>query len=182
MTVKWLETMDQELKEKLEQAIWAAKSLFDRGKTSGSSANMSFRHGNRIYMTGSGTCFGLLKPEDFSVLSLAGEHMEGLKPSKELPLHMALYRKSDGVGAVLHIHSPYGVIWSCLDHEHEKDCIPPHTPYLAMKLGTVGLIPYERPGSQELFTAFEARVNDSDGYLLRNHGPWRNHPRGPQCS
>ena len=163
--------MEQTLEEKLSQAIWAAKSLFERGKTSGSSANLSIRHGDRIYITGSGTCFGTLKPSDFSVVSLKGEHLEGPKPSKEFPLHGALYGKSDEIQAVLHIHSPYAVIWSCLDHENEKDCIPDHTPYLKMKVGTVGLIPYEKPGSKELFAAFEERIYDSDGYLLRNHGP-----------
>ena len=163
--------MEQTLEEKLSQAIWAAKSLFERGKTSGSSANLSIRHGDRIYITGSGTCFGTLKPSDFSVVSLKGEHLEGPKPSKEFPLHGALYGKSDEIQAVLHIHSPYAVIWSCLNHENEKDCIPDHTPYLKMKVGTVGLIPYEKPGSKELFAAFGERIYDSDGYLLRNHGP-----------
>ena len=36
--------MTTELKQKLEDAVWAAHSLFERGKTSGSSANMSFAH------------------------------------------------------------------------------------------------------------------------------------------
>ena len=53
----------------------------------------------------------------------------------------------------------------------ENDCIPDHTPYLKMKLGAVGLIPYEKPGSPELFSAFRERVGNSDGYLLRQHGP-----------
>ena len=36
--------MDEILKKKLEDAVWVAHSLFERGKTSGSSANMSFLH------------------------------------------------------------------------------------------------------------------------------------------
>ena len=54
--------------------------------------------------------------------------------------------------------------------EDETDVIPDHTPYLKMKLGKVGLVPYEKPGSQALFDAFEQRVMDSDGYLLKQHG------------
>ncbi len=54
---------------------------------------------------------------------------------------------------------------------NEADCIPDHTPYLKMKVGTVGLIPYEKPGSEALFAAFRERVGRSDGYLLKNHGP-----------
>lgn len=163
--------MEGKLEQKLEDAVWIARSLFARNKTAGSTANMSFRHGNRIYISGSGTCFGTLTEADFSVLNLSGEHLEGRMPSKEFPLHMRLYEKSDEIGAVLHTHSLYSALWSCLDHENETDCIPEYTPYLKMKLGTVGVVPYGKPGSQELFEAFEACVDASDGYLLRNHGP-----------
>jgi len=40
-----------------------------------------------------------------------------------------------------------------------------------MRLGTVGLVPYAKPGSQELFGAFAQRLHRSDGFLLANHGP-----------
>lgn len=56
---------DQELEQKLEDAVWAAHSLFERGKTSGSSANMSFYHDGKIYVSASGTCFGTLTKDDF---------------------------------------------------------------------------------------------------------------------
>ncbi len=40
----------------------------------------------------------------------------------------------------------------------ETDCIPACTPYLKMKSGRVCMVPYEQPGSQALFDAFEKRV------------------------
>ena len=36
--------MDRVLVQKLEDAVWIGRSLFERSKTSGSSANMSFFH------------------------------------------------------------------------------------------------------------------------------------------
>lgn len=163
--------MSDTLEKKLEQAVWIAHSLFERGKTAGSTANMSFRHENKIYITASGTCFGTLKKEDFAVIDLNGEVLGDKKPSKEFPLHLSLYQTKEQTGAVIHTHSFYSTIWSCLPHENERDCIPAYTPYLKMKLGTVGLIPYAKPGTEELFKAFRERIKDSDGYLLRNHGP-----------
>lgn len=159
------------LEEKLEQAVWIAHSLFERGKTAGSTANMSFRDEDKIYVTGSGTCFGTLTKDQFAIIDLEGNHIGGIKPSKEYPLHLSLYQEKEETGAVIHTHSFYSTIWSCLQHENEQDCIPQYTPYLKMKLGTVGLIPYEKPGSQELFAAFKERIKDSEGYLLKNHGP-----------
>jgi L-ribulose-5-phosphate 4-epimerase len=159
------------LEQKIADAIWVAQTLFNRGKVSGSSANMSFLHQGKIYITGSGTCFGNLTAEDFGIVNEKGEHVGGLKPSKELPLHQALYGKSPNVQAVIHTHSFYATLWSCLEHENIINIIPAHTPYLRMKLGTVGLVPFAQPGSQLLFDLFAQHVNNSDGYLLQNHGP-----------
>lgn len=163
--------MSDTLEKKLEQAVWIAHSLFERGKTAGSTANMSFRHEDKIYITASGTCFGTLKKEDFAVIDMNGEVQGDKKPSKEFPLHLSLYQAKEQTGAVIHTHSFYSTIWSCLAHENENDCIPSYTPYLKMKLGTVGLVPYAKPGTEELFKAFRERIKDSDGCLLRNHGP-----------
>ena len=162
--------MDSVLHDKLNSAVWAAHSLFQRGKTAGSSANMSFRHNDLIYISASGSCFGTMSEEDFTAISLDGTPVSGKKPSKEWPLHLAVYRAMPQVGAVIHTHSIYCVLWSCLEHGDEADCIPDHTPYLRLKLGKVGVIPYAAPGSPELFQAFEERLSHSDGWLLKRHG------------
>ncbi|MFR5584830.1 MAG: class II aldolase/adducin family protein [[Clostridium] scindens] len=94
----------------------------------------------------------------------------GQRPAKEYPLHRLLYEKK-GVGAVIHVHSFYATLWSCLKHPDEADVIPGYTPYLKMKTGRIGLVPYAPPGSRELFQAFEEHIGRSEGYLLQNHGP-----------
>ena len=38
----------EERRRLAEQALWIAHSLFDRGKTSGTTANLSFRYGDLI--------------------------------------------------------------------------------------------------------------------------------------
>ena len=81
------------LEQKMNDAIWIAKELFDRGKATGSSANLSFLHDGHIYITGSGTCFGNLTTESFSEVSFQGQHLAGINPSKELPLHKLYYEK-----------------------------------------------------------------------------------------
>lgn len=163
--------MNELLLKKTEEAVWAAKSLFNRNKTSGSSANLSFLHEGIIYISAGGSCFGTLTADDFAPISLNGEPLSDKIPSKEWPLHLILYKKSKEIGAVLHTHSIYSVLWSFTQSENCTDCIPRHTPYLSMKLGTVGMIPYEKPGSKALFQAFEDRILKSDGYLLKQHGP-----------
>jgi L-ribulose-5-phosphate 4-epimerase len=163
---------DKEMMGKIENAIWVAKSLYDRNKTAGSSANLSFRYKDKVVVTSSGTCFGRLTKNDFTLVDMDGNILDDSKPSKELPLHLAVYRHKKEVNAVIHTHSFYSVLLSCCALEcKDFDCIPTYTPYLKMKLGTVGLVPYAPPGSEKLFEEFEKRVDLSDGYLLRNHGP-----------
>ena len=155
----------------MEEAIWVAKSLFDRGKTAGSSANLSFKDGGKVYITGSGTCFGRLIPGSFGILDENGEHISGPAPSKEYPLHMAIYKQKPEVAAVIHTHSFYSVLWSCIQHPNPKDIVPAHTPYLRMRLGSVCIVPYAAPGSKELAALLTDRIPVADGWLLANHGP-----------
>lgn len=159
------------LEQTLKDAVWTAHSLFERGKTSGSSANISFRYNGNIYISASGSCFGTMTEADFAIITENEQLMTEKKPSKEWPLHLALYKKSNDINAVIHTHSPYSILWTFIPNLPELDCVPEHTPYLKMKLGTIGLIPYEKPGSQALFDAFQQRASLSDGYLLKNHGP-----------
>lgn len=154
----------------IEQAIWIAHTLFARNKVTGSTGNLSFLYNDKIFITSSGSCFGTLCQEDFSIVDKNGNLLSGRKPSKELPLHQILYAKSSDIKAVLHTHSFYSVLWSMEDVPCISDCVPDYTPYLKMKLGTVGLVDYEKPGSEELFAALRRVVNQSDGFILKQHG------------
>lgn len=162
--------MSDRLEKNLDDAVRVAKSLFERGKTAGSSANLSFRVDDKIWISGTGTCFGTLQKDSFSVIDLNGNHLEGIKPSKEFPLHLSLYQKDPAVGAVLHTHSFYATLWSCYT-AGKSPSFPHYTPYLRMKLGDIGFVPYAPPGSPELFAAFSRSLDDRRGYLLQNHGP-----------
>ena len=163
--------MDAVLNQKFADAIWAAKSLFDRSRTTGSSANLSVRHGDVLYVSGSGTCFGRLTPESFSAVSMTtGEVLNGVKPSKELPLHRMCYEKDEAIGAVIHTHSFYATLYACVPHSYETSVVPDYTPYLKMKVGNIALVPYAKPGSEELFGYFREKVHTADAYLLANHG------------
>ena len=155
----------------MDQAIFVAKSLFDRGKTSGASANISFIHEDGIYISGTGTCFGFLTSDSFALLDKTGAHISGIAPSREREMHMIIYKNRPNVKAIIHTHSFYSVLWSCLDSADTFDAIPSHTPYLRMILGKVRLVPYAVPGSIELFDLFSRHVCNADGYLLANHGP-----------
>ena len=61
----------------------------------------------------SGVPYDELKPEDLVITDLDGNNVEGtLRPSSDLPTHVALYRAFPGIRGVVHTHSRYATAWA----------------------------------------------------------------------
>lgn len=61
----------------------------------------------------SGLSYDKMRPRDMVVVDLAGTVVEGdLKPSVDLPTHLALYQAFAGVGGIVHTHSHYATCWA----------------------------------------------------------------------
>ncbi len=163
-----MDTGERELREKISRT---AKSLFDRGLTSGSSGNLSVRFGDGWLMTPTGSTFGDLAPERISLLDNNGELLSGDPPTKESFLHMAIYRARPQAGAVVHLHSLHSVAVSCLADIDPDDILPPITAYYVMKIGRLPLIPYFPPGDLALAEAVGEKAAQHRAVMLANHGP-----------
>ena len=157
----------------LDQTLWVAHTLFQRELVTGSTGNISFRENDIIYISKSGSCFGLLEETSFAKVSIDGTVLEG-KPSKEFPMHISLYQKNTDIKSVVHTHSFNTTLVSCysnLDKESVKELCD-YTPYLEMQTnGKIGVVEYGKPGSKELFEKFEiVSNNETNCYILKNHG------------
>jgi ribulose-5-phosphate 4-epimerase/fuculose-1-phosphate aldolase len=159
---------ERDLREKISRT---AKSLFDRGLTSGSSGNLSVRFGEGWLMTPTGSTFGDLTPERISLLDSNGDLVSGDPPTKESFLHMAIYRQRPQAGAVVHLHSLHSVAVSCLADIDPENVLPPITAYYVMKIGRLPLIPYFPPGDLDLAGAVEEKAAMHRAVMLANHGP-----------
>ena len=147
------------------------KSLFDRGLTPGSSGNLSVRLADGYLFTPTNSCLGFLDAERLSKLDVAGRHVGGDPPTKELPLHFAFYEARPSARAVVHLHSTHATALSCLADTDPDDAIPPITPYVVMRVGRVPVVPYTRPGSADVAPLIRAKAPDHPAILLGNHGP-----------
>ncbi len=155
-----------------EQICLLAKSMFDRGLTGGSTGNISARtEDGGLLVSPTGSSFGRLDPAELSRFDAAGQHIAGLKPTKEMPLHSAFYETRKSAGAVVHLHSCHSVAWSMMPGIDPDNVLPPLTPYAIMKLGKVQLLPFFMPGDAAMGEALRSLGGKRSAVLLANHGP-----------
>ena len=154
-----------------EAMVGFGKSLFDRGLTAGSSGNISARLADGWLVTPTNASLGGLDPARIAKLDWSGQPLSGDPPSKESPLHRALYEERQGAGAIVHLHATHSAAVSCIANLDEDDCIPALTAYFVMKIGRLPLVPYFRPGDPALADAIRGLARRHSAVLLANHGP-----------
>jgi 3-dehydro-4-phosphotetronate decarboxylase len=148
-----------------------SKSLFDRGLTPGSSGNISVRLDDGFLFTPTNACLGFLEAGRLSKLDREGKHVSGDPPTKELPLHFGFYEARPSARAVVHLHSTYATLLSCLADVDPADAVPPITPYVVMRVGRVPVVPYTMPGAADVKPLVLAKAPAHAAILLANHGP-----------
>jgi L-ribulose-5-phosphate 4-epimerase len=71
------------------------------------------RASGKVVIKPSGVPYEQLTPESLVVTDLDGKILEGsLRPSSDLPTHLALYHAFPGVHGVVHTHSRYATSWA----------------------------------------------------------------------
>jgi 3-dehydro-4-phosphotetronate decarboxylase len=160
---------DQQLRE---QMVSLGRSLFDRGFVTGGAGNMSLKLPDGNFLaTPTGSSFGRLDANTLSVVDLEGNVISGDKPSKEVAFHLAIYRNRNECNAVVHLHSTHLTAISCLDGLDPDNAIRPCTPYYVMRIGSLPVVPYLKPGSPQIAVELAKRAPNYRAFLLANHGP-----------
>jgi ribulose-5-phosphate 4-epimerase/fuculose-1-phosphate aldolase len=155
-----------------EQICRFARSLFERGLTPGASGNISVRLPDGGFLvTPTDVSLGFLDPAELCRLDSSGQVESGRPPTKELPLHAALYDTRGDTAAVVHLHSTHSVALSTLPASDPANVLPPLTAYSLMRVGRLALVPYFRPGDPAVAEAIRALAGRHACVLLANHGP-----------
>jgi L-ribulose-5-phosphate 4-epimerase len=103
------------LKTLREEVLDANLELVRRGLvlyTFGNASGISRQEG-LVVIKPSGVPYDTMKPEDLVVVDLDGKTVEGtLRPSSDLPTHLALFRQFSTIGGVAHTHSRAATSWA----------------------------------------------------------------------
>jgi L-ribulose-5-phosphate 4-epimerase len=100
----------------LKEAVLEANLALPRyGLVTFTWGNVSGIDDNRELMVikPSGVPYDSLQLEDLVVLDMKGNIVDGrLRPSSDTPTHLALYQAFEGIGGVVHTHSPWATVWA----------------------------------------------------------------------
>ena len=142
--------------------------LKQRGLTSSTGGNVSYRVGGDMWISPTGCVMDELTVEDWVRVNLeTGKpypHM--FKPSSEVVMHQEIFLARPDVNAIYHSHPPYTIALSLLGIELQP--IGSKSPFA---LGErIPLVPYEIPTSPLLAHAAARYAREYNVMVLENHG------------
>ncbi len=145
--------------------------LVREGYVQGTGGNVSMRVGNEdvVVVTPSQREYHGMTVDDICVVDFDLKPVEdnGLKPSMETGMHIAVYKNRPDVGAVVHTHQIYASVFALLNQP-----IPALFDEVSMTIGAlVEVVPYGLSGSPQLIENVKSKLgNRSNTYLIQNHG------------
>jgi L-fuculose-phosphate aldolase len=153
-------------KEK-QELLNICMEMVDRDLVVGSAGNTSMRVDEHIIITPSSVRYSEMNPEDFMVMDMNADVIEGDRnPSTELPMHLAVYKNRNDALAIVHSHSIYASAMALLNKS-----LPPILDELVPKLGgEIKVTSYEMPGSSELGNRVVEAMELRSAVLIGNHG------------
>jgi len=157
---------EAELRQKI---VEAGRRLHERFFVASNDGNISARLADgRFLITPSGVNKGDIAPEDLLLVDGAGQVLAGTKkPSSELKMHLAVYRKRPDVQAVVHAHPPTATGFAACRIRLDQDVLLPE---VIFSLGRIGFAEYGTPTTEEIPQAVEKEIAQCEALLLANHG------------
>ena len=149
-----------------KEIIDASKYLLQLQFNIGSEGNISYRQKNEIYITPSGIKTSNLEPKDISKVDLNGRVLNKNKPSSEILLHSWIYKNHKDIRAVVHSHSKWASILSCM-----RISIPSFH-YMVAEFGgnNIKCSKYATFGTEKLSKYVNEVLHKRKGCLIANHG------------
>jgi L-ribulose-5-phosphate 4-epimerase len=153
-----------------DQVVQVGMEALARGIVHGTAGNMSIRdpESGLIAISPSGIPYPDVTPADIVIVNDAGDIVDGRrKPSSETPLHTMVMRARPDVRAIVHTHSHYSTVVSCI-----RPYLPPILTEVCLVVGArVPVTRYGLTGTPDFGeSVIEVLEPDSRAIILKNHG------------
>ncbi len=154
--------------EHIEQFIEQAHRYGNANLMLCSSGNLSWRVGDKVLISGTGSWLPNIEKEKVSICTVANGKYDNVKPSMESSFHLGIFRERPDVKVVLHFQSEYATAISCMKQKPKNFNVTAEIPVHVGR--EIPIIPYLRPGSPELAKAVTEAMKEHNSVLLTNHG------------
>jgi len=148
------------------EVVRVCRELVSAGLVVGTSGNVSARDGDLVAVSPSGVDYATLTADLVGVHRLDGTPVEAsLRPTSELPLHLAVYAAYPDTAAIVHTHPVAATALSAVSGE-----LPGVHYQVAMFGGPVAVAPYATYGSALLAANVVSALRGRTACLMANHG------------
>ncbi len=165
----------------IEQLQQVAVAVGDSGLVTSQGGNLSYRVSEEhVLITPTKLAKSSLNFDDIVIIDLGGRvdfAASGRRPTGETPMHLNIYRRRPDLQSLIHAH-PSALTGIALT---DSDILArPLLPEPVIELGPILEVEYAEPVSRALAAAFDAVIDYSNAWLMRNHGITVGSPEGPR--
>ncbi len=142
--------------------------ILKQGLATGAGGNISARYEATMLISPSGFSLEDVTPEQYVAVDIATGEIapDSLRPSSEVLMHLACYRKRPEIRALIHTHPQHTIALTSSGH----DLQPMFADFIIYLGYDIPHVDYVTVTTPELACAVEAVIGRANCVVLRNHG------------
>lgn len=151
------------------EILSVGRELHRQNLLAAADGNISVRVGKaKILITPRGVAKESLSVKELALMDMDGRILAG-NPSSERRMHLEIYRRCPQARAVVHAHPPTAIAWSVAQPALRE--LPAESlPEVILAAGRIPVVPYGRPGSDEMATGLVSYLPHCRAMILARHG------------
>jgi L-fuculose-phosphate aldolase len=142
--------------------------IYENGLIAGTDGNLSIRlDDGSILITPAGKAKGYMAEDDMVLVTGDGQILSQKgRPSSELLMHLAVYKRRIDINACCHAHPPFATAFSAIGRRLPGGVLPE----VIISIGDIPLTDYAPPGTDAVPEALEQYLEKNQAFILKNHG------------
>jgi L-fuculose-phosphate aldolase len=160
--------MNKTEKEYRQDIVDIGRLVYQKGWVAANDGNITIRlDQDRILATPTGVSKGMMHVDDFIIVDMQGNKIEGRKErTSEIAMHLTIYGMRPDIRSVVHAHPPVATGFATAGKPLNLALLPE----VIIGLGCVPLADYGLPGTPALTEGMLPYIPKYDAILMGNHG------------
>jgi len=160
--------MNKTEKEYRQDIVDIGRLVYQKGWVAANDGNITIRlDQDRILATPTGVSKGMMHVDDFIIVDMQGNKIEGRKErTSEIAMHLTIYSMRPDIRSIVHAHPPVATGFATAGKPLNLALLPE----VIIGLGCVPLADYGLPGTPALTEGMLPYIPKYDAILMGNHG------------